>query len=282
MRKKKLIRHLKQQRGMTLLETMIALAVMSFIIAATVPSFRKIRHSMDRMSARQTATALESELRAILSNQNNVIVSAKNSSNATIRSCIVNHTSCTDNATFSMPMYIAGQPTAISGPDISYSREGKRCAGENCGPIKVNTSVRTYCSPAGASGRTCTDFTALAIRFEIIDTEAKSKTPLASDVVEMIPEAQINPNLYLTCRSGRYLRGIGLNGTASCAAIRLNGGGNTDVERKTCFRNEKVTKPKEGGAEGETEEIEVEVKDDSHYIKRIGGNGKITCEPKTW
>lgn len=180
-----------------------------------------------------------------------------------------------------MPIYIAGQPNPISGNGVSYTREGKRCSGQNCGPLKVTTDVRTYCSTSGKSSKaSCKNYTALAIRFKIIDTQNNQQ--LASDVVEMIPEARVNENLILTCPAGQYLKGISLKGTASCASIGFTNTASPNVERKTCFKKQKVQQPKQGGAEGEMEEVEVEVRDDSSFMQSIDGSGKIICKPKTW
>lgn len=275
----------KQESGFTLVETIIAVAVLLVVSTAVVPRFRMIKKTMDRMNARQSATTLESELRSVLADERNVAYSAERSSNANVKTCVANKGSCTNNATYEMPVYIIGQTQPLSGPNVFYKRDGRRCATAGCGPISVTTRIGTFCSGTA----TCTPFNSVAIRFTINDTA--TKTVLANDVVEMVQDmSQLSSTGSFACPTNQVLRGIGLNGGPACmpiSSIKYQDAGNRNagevkVKRETCFKKKKEQKPKEGGGEGEMEEVEVEDRNDNRYISGIDKNGSLDCKDKTW
>lgn len=290
---KKIIQKHRRESGFTLVETVIALGVLLLVGAAVVPRFRMIERSMNRMSARQNAATLESELRSVLSDERNMKYSATKSGNSAIQSCIVDKKNCTHKATYPISVYAVGQTKPIAGPDVFYKRSGERCYTAGCGPISVTTEIAFFCTK-GASP--CSPYNAVATKFAIRDSESKEAKKndsdlLSSDAVEMQQNTdQLSSTLYLSCPKGQVLRGIGLNGGPACIAIKdikyqdaeNRNNGKFTVKRETCFGKVKVQKPKQGGAEGEMEEVEEDDRSDKKYVEGIDKNGSLKCKEKTW
>lgn len=258
------------ERGITMIEAVIAMGILGVVIVGGSFHMKNVNHSLRSMQEFQTADALELNLFKIFSNDANVRYTVAKSGISKLINCVKGSGLCTDKAKYPVSFYVNKQSTPFAGKSVYYSKDGSPCLQNSCRSFQILTEVITYCSGKA----TCVFPTHLAVKFNLKDV--KTGKSYRSNLVEMVVEQPTAANAYaLRCPSGdQILRGIGFSGKVLCTkankvkyadADNFKGGNKFKVEPRDCRTENNAGDPK-----------------DQHAINKLDKDGKLSCVKKNW
>ncbi len=261
----------QSSQGFTLIEILIALAVLGISVSAVAVKMRQAQGVLNETNRLMALDALEASITAFEEDPRVLNYSIEKATNSYLKSCVLQRNTCTQGKGFALDLYRVGDSAPMTGNSVRYDAQGKPCAP---GPCQAAFSYRTIVFPSCARTATCSGPDYVLLRTDLLRLDRNPPKLVRSFVREVERSRdQKFPGIQLNCKdSSNVLRGIGLGGEALC--VPLSTLSYADDQGQALPQNLQVPPVDCRTLDQNT--------GDQHYIQALDKNGKLSCANRFW